>query len=524
MTQTSATKGGLPQVSSDTAPLMEARNLTKSYGSLSVLRDVNVTLQQGEVLALVGENGAGKSTLMKILSGVIPNSSYEGELFVKGNRVSFASVQEAESAGVVLVPQELHVIPHLTIAENMFAGHLPGRFGLYDEETAIRWARDALSLFKLKVDPRSRAAVLSPSERRLIVLAAALHRSARLLILDEPTAALTDTEADALIRQLAVIRHQGVGIIYITHRLDEIAKIADRVQVLRNGVSVASFDSIPPREQMVHAMLGDAMHSLREVAEEAPFEPSGQPILQLKEFSVFVDSARTRPRVHNIDLEIYPGEIVGLYGLVGAGRTELARALVGMWPGPASGQCVIDGREGRPKSVPEARARGLSLLVEDRKSQGVLHGQSVAWNMTVAMLGNLSQFRFLVDKQKEQDRVQDFIGKLGVRPARGDISINALSGGNQQKVLLGRCLIDGLRVLILDEPTLGVDIGARAEIYRLIRKIARDLRVGVLLISSDADEVRTESDRILVMYKSRIQKSFARGATTQQLLSAATGV
>jgi ABC-type sugar transport system ATPase subunit len=228
-------------------------------------------------------------------------------------------------------------------------------------------------------------------------------------------------------------------------------------------------------------------------------------------------------RAQDVSLDVYPGEIVGLYGLVGAGRTELARALFGMWPGPVTGRCVIAGSEGRPLSAPEAVRRGLSLLVEDRKSQGVLHGQSVAHNMTVCMLRELGALGVLVDRGKEESRVASLIGQLGVRPARPEIAIDALSGGNQQKVLLGRCLVAGLKVLVLDEPTLGVDIGARTDIYRLVRSIARELRVGVLLISSDVDEVLTESDRILVMYKSRIQGSFARGATAQELLSAATG-
>ena len=503
--------------------LLQGRGLTKSYGPIRVLHNIDVTVRGGEVLAICGENGAGKSTLMKILSGVIPAGSFEGSIEFKGEPQSFASVREGDAAGIVLVPQELHVVAHLSIAENMFASNLPGRFGLYDARTAVKWANEALGVFGLNVDPQARSSSLTPSERRLIVLAAALHRSARLLILDEPTAALTDVEADALIEQLRRIRDSGVGIVYITHRLDELDRIADRVLVLRNGAVVESYDSVPPRSELVRAMLGDTLQSIQALAEEAPFVHTGEPVLQIEDFSVYADLAQRRPRASNVSLQVYPGEIVGFYGLVGAGRTELARALFGMWPGPVTGRCVIAGREGRPESAPEAVRRGLSLLVEDRKSQGVLHGQSVAHNMTVSMLKELGALGVLVDRGKEERRVAELMGKLGVRPARPDIAINALSGGNQQKVLLGRCLFDGLKVLVLDEPTLGVDVGARTDIYRLVRSIARDLRVGVLMISSDVDEVLTESDRILVMYKSRIQGSFPRGATAQDLLSAATG-
>ena len=505
------------------SPLVTGRQLGKSYGALRVLQGVDFDLVRGEVLAVIGENGAGKSTLMKILSGVIPARSRDGELAMEGRVANFASVQQAEAAGIVMVPQELHVIPHLSIAENMFAGHLPGRFGYYDQAKTAEWAQHALTLFGMTMNPRAPASVLSPSERRLTVLAAALHRSARVLILDEPTAALTDTEAESLLKQLHIIRDQGVGIIYITHRLDEIGKIADRVMVLRNGALVATYDTVPLREQMVQSMLGDAVKSRRALADEASFVSSGDALLKIRDYSVYSDAARKRARASDINLEIYPGEILGLYGLVGAGRTELARALFGMWPGPVTGHCLIEGRQARPRSAQEAMRLGISLLVEDRKSQGILRGQSVAWNITVAMLKNLHLYRVLIDQDKEKAKVDGLIAELGVRPARGDVPINALSGGNQQKVLLGRCLFDGLKVLILDEPTLGVDIGARADIYRLIRGIARERRIAVLLISGDVDEVRTECDRVAVMYKSRIRKMFARGATTEMLLSAATG-
>lgn len=516
-------RNGERPAASEMPVLLEGRRLTKYYGALRVLHDIGLTVRQGEVLAVVGENGAGKSTLMKILSGVLPAGSYEGDLAVNGHAIRLSSVRDGDGAGIVLVPQELHVIPHLSIAENMFASDLPGRFGLYDEETAVRWAKEALAVFGMTVDPKARAAILTPSERRLIVLAAALHRSAKLLILDEPTAALTELESEALLEQLRSIRDSGVAIIYITHRLDEIDKIADRVLVLRNGASAGDFDHVPGREQMVRAMIGDAIHSLRAMAETEPFVASGSPVLEVKDLSVYADAARTRPRAKNISFDVHAGEIVGLYGLVGAGRTEMARALFGMWPGPVTGTCVIDGREGRPLTPQDAVSRGLSLLVEDRKSQGVLPGQSVLRNMTVSMLNSLASFKVLIDHAKESETVEKLIRQLGVRPAQAEISINALSGGNQQKVLLGRCLFKGLKVLVLDEPTLGVDIGARADIYRLIRQIAREMRVGVLMISSDSEEIITESDRILVMYKSRIQKTFVRGATTEELLSAATG-
>jgi ABC-type sugar transport system ATPase subunit len=506
------------------AALLAARSLTKVYGRTTVLDDVDVTLHEGQILAIIGENGAGKSTLVKILGGVIPFGEYSGSVELESKPVQFSSPHASDSAGVVLVPQELHVVPHLTIAENMFAAHLPGRHGLYDQYAAVNEARKALEIFGLDVDPRLPAAALTPSERRLIVLAAALHRSARVLILDEPTAALTEAEASVLLDRLRGFRKTGVGMIYITHRLDELKQVADKVMVLRNGRLVADYDSVPPRSDLVSAMLGDTLQSLEAIAHSAAMKPKGgNPALRVRDLSVYVNDKQRRPRVLDVSIDVYPGEIVGLYGLVGAGRTELGRALSGSWPGPVTGECHIGGIQGLPKNTSQALKRGLSLLVEDRKSQGVFQGQSVTFNMTVSMLDGLSRLRVLVDKPRERRRVGDFVEKLGVRPPRPRIAMDALSGGNQQKVLLGRCLVDDLKVLILDEPTLGVDVGARRDIFQLVRTIARDLEVGVLLISSDVDEVLTEADRILVMYKCRIRGEFTHGASAHDLVSAATG-
>jgi ABC-type sugar transport system ATPase subunit len=504
--------------------LLVGRGLTKTYGNTTVLKSVDLVVDEGEVLAVVGENGAGKSTLMKILSGLIAHGEYEGTVELAGETQRFSSVRSSAEAGIVMVPQELHVIPHLTIAENMFAANLPGRRGFYDQRAAVKAASTALEIFDLEVDPRARAETLTPSERRLIVLAAALYGSARVLILDEPTAALTDTEAHAFLERLQHVRRSGVAIIYITHRLDELDRTADRVMVLRNGSLVAEFNEVPPRSDLVGAMLGAALLSLeRELATEPSTEQRGEPVLTVRDLSVFAPDTTRRARVLDANLDIYPGEIVGLYGLVGAGRTELGRALAGTWPGPVTGECEIGGVSGLPKTSAQALKRGLSLLVEDRKSQGIFYGQSVAANMTVSSLDDLDAYGAFINERAERRRVGDRIKQLGVRPARQDIAIEALSGGNQQKVLLGRCLIDGLKVLVLDEPTLGVDVGARRDIYQLIRTIASDLRVGVLLISSDVDEVLTEADRVMVMYKCRITGEFARGATAHELLSAATG-
>lgn len=506
------------------ADLLTCRGLTKAYGPSTVLNDVDLTLAAGGSLAVLGENGAGKSTLMKIIAGLLPHGTYDGTVELNGVVRQFGSVRAGEEAGVVMVPQELHVVPHLTIAENMFFADLPGRFGLYDQRAAEEQAREALRVFGMKQDPRSKAQVLSPSERRLIVLAAALYRSAKLLILDEPTAALTESESAVLLDHVAAVRESGVGILYITHRLDELDRVAERSLVLRNGTMAAEFESLPPRGTLVSAMLGADLASVQPLAEADPAPPpNGDPVLRIRNLTVTTNDRERRPRVTEASLEVYPGEIVGLYGLVGAGRTELGQAIFGAWPGSVVGDCEIAGFSGVPRNTVQAIRRGLTLLVEDRKSQGVIPGHDVATNLNASMIDQHSRGVFFVDSRKERHRVATLMGKLGVRPARADIQMTSLSGGNQQKVLLGRCLIDGLRVLILDEPTIGVDVGARRDIYELIRTFARDLSVGVLLISSDVDEVRTECDRVLVMYKGRITGQFPGAAGAHELLSAATG-
>ncbi|MGV8872825.1 MAG: sugar ABC transporter ATP-binding protein [Rhodococcus sp. (in: high G+C Gram-positive bacteria)] len=503
--------------------LMTCRGLTKTYGGTTVLDGVDMTLHDGEALAVLGGNGAGKSTLMKIIAGLIPHGSYDGVIELRGQAQQFSSVRAGENAGIVMVPQELHVVPHMSVADNMFFADLPGRYGMYDERAAVEQARDALNIFGLEVDPHEKAGTLSPSERRLIVLASALHRSAKILILDEPTAALTEAESDVLLEHVSAIRGSGVGILYITHRLDELDRVADRSIVLRNGTLAAEFASSPPRGDVVTAMLGSELKSITPRADEVRTLPQGDPVLRLRNFTVLGNDRERRARVSNADLDIQPGEIVGLYGLVGAGRTELGQAIFGAWPGSVEGECEIAGVSGIPRAPSHAIRRGLTLLVEDRKSQGVIPGHDVATNLSATMLDQLSRAGLFVDHREERRRVSSLIDQLGVRPARADIQMTALSGGNQQKVLLGRCLIDGLRVLILDEPTIGVDVGARRDIYELIRMFARELEVGVLLISSDVEEVRTECDRVLVMYKGRLTGEFTGATSAHDLLSAATG-
>jgi ABC-type sugar transport system ATPase subunit len=503
---------------SETTPILEMRRINKSFAAVHAVKDADLSVVPGETVGIVGENGAGKSTLMKIIAGVYPASSFEGELVFEGLPRHFKSVRDAEAAGIVLVPQELHIAPNLSIAENMFMGVLPGRFGLVDELKLRALAAEQLRFFGIKVRPEAEAGVLSPSEQRLVTIASALTKAARLIILDEPTAALTDQEAQHLFDHIRRVRDQGVGCLYISHRLDEIEEIADRVVVMRNGKVAGHFDSVKGRrEEMVHAMIG------RE-PERAPTRTAAKgaaPILSVHDLVVRDPYIPIKLRVNRVSFALKRGEILGLFGLVGAGRTELAQAIFGAWPGGVEGNVAIEGRAHRPTSPREAIELGIGMLTEDRKQTGLIGGQDVNANMSAASLNEVSG-PMLVNETRERERNRSLARALDLRPPRLDLPVEAFSGGNQQKILLARWLAIKPRILILDEPTLGVDVGARFELYRLIRALADEGR-GVLMISSDLSEVLDECDRILVMYKGRITGEFEHGAARHALMSAATG-
>jgi ABC-type sugar transport system ATPase subunit len=491
------------------APMLELSVVSKSFGGVVVVRDVDLTVAAGEVVGLVGENGAGKSTLMKIVSGVHGADSFSGAVLLDGAPARFKTVRDAEAAGIVLVPQELHVAPGLSVAENMFMGRLPGRFGVVDERALRQQTLERLSFFGIRAEPDAPAATLSPSEQRLATIAAALAKAARLLILDEPTAALP--EAEVMFAHLASIRAQGVGCLYISHRLDEIEKVAHRVVVMRNGQVVERLSSARGnRAAIVRAMIGRDPE--RVPRREAPTR--SETTLSVDGFTVYDPAIRSKRKVDRVSLTLHRGEILGLFGLVGAGRTELAQAVFGVWRGETTGDLTINGHQGPPKSPRQAIEWGLGMLTEDRKRTGLIEGQPVLSNISAASLDKVSG-RVFIHRAREYLRNQSLATNLDVRPPKLDAPVEAFSGGNQQKILLARWLATEPRILILDEPTLGVDVGARFEIYRLIRKLAAEGR-SVLFISSDVNEVIDECDRILV-------GEFHQGASRLDVMAAATG-
>jgi ABC-type sugar transport system ATPase subunit/ABC-type xylose transport system permease subunit len=498
--------------------ILELRKVSKAFFGVPAVKDVDLAVQAGEVVGVVGENGAGKSTLMKIVAGIYGADSFEGEVRVDGLPRHFRNVRDAEAAGIVLVPQELFIALGLSIAENMFMGRLPGRHGFVDDQALRAQTIERLRFFGIKVSPEAPAAVLSPSEQRLVTIASALAKSARLIILDEPTAALTDSEAEQLFAHVRKVKSEGVGCLYISHRLDELEQIADRVIVMRNARVVAQFGTAKGHYgEIVRAMIG---RDPDRDPKRAP-NPREEPILTVRDLQVFDQRSLTKKRVENANLTLHKGEILGLFGLVGAGRTELAQAIFGAWRGRIEGSVTIGSLQKRPASPAEAIALGIGMLTENRKQTGLIEGQNVLSNVSAASINQVSG-RVFIDTVKEWRRNTELIGKLDVRPPDLNASVQAFSGGNQQKILLARWLATNPRVLILDEPTFGVDIGARFEIYRIIREMA-DEGHAVLMISSDLNEVTDKCDRILVMYKGRLNGEFEQGADRHAVMAAATG-
>lgn len=498
--------------------LLRVEGAGMSFGGAVALSSVSFSLLLGRVLGIVGENGAGKSTLMKILAGIYPAGTHEGSVYLRGEEVKFRSVQEARQAGVVLIPQELHIAPELSIAENMFAGALPSRRGIVDRDHLAGKARTWLQFFGLDFDPAQPAAILSPSEQRLVLIAGALSREVRLLILDEPTASLSDGEAQSLFKHVTALRDQGIGVLFISHRLDDIAQVCDEVLVMRNGRAVEYFpNGDTPRALIVAAMIGHKDDN----AERAPREVQDVVALAVSGLAVFDPIDMGRRRVDDVSFVVRAGEVVGLFGLVGAGRTEILRALFGIWPGQVSGAIEVEGVDYKPSSPRKAIQRRIAFLTEDRKQTGIFPGHSLMSNIDAADPRGVARWSF-INRGRDESRTNSIMKTLDVRARAISQNIETLSGGNQQKVLLGRWLATNPAVLLLDEPTAGVDVGAREEIYLEVEQLVAK-GCAVLLVSSDLDEVLRMCDRTLVMYKGRISASFGERPTRHNLMAAATG-
>lgn len=466
------------------SPILTLRNIHKSYGPIEVLHGIDLDIHAGEVVALLGENGAGKSTVSNIISGTVLPSS--GEMTWQGAPYAPASPREALDSGVGMIHQELLLLPHLSIAENVFVGRYPKRGGIVDRKTMEERAHAGLQRLGLDISPRRLVQSLSTANQQLIEIAKALTLNARLLILDEPTAALGGDETRKLFEQIERLKADGVGIVYISHRLEEIKEIADRVVVLRDGVKVQEFDSADvPVRTIVEAMVG---RSLERMFPAIPV-PQDRTVLEVKDLKSGFGS------FSGVNFKLGEGEIFGIAGLVGAGRTELVRALVGVDP-IAAGQVLLDGEEITPRKPQDAIRNGIVLVPEDRKLQGLVLGHSIAENIAYANMNQVAAGGWVTagNVRSFADRC---ISKFGVK-GKGEQNADELSGGNQQKVVIAKWLARDPRVVVLDEPTRGIDVGARSSIYDIIVGLAAE-GVSVIVVSSDLEEVLGVSNRIMVM-------------------------
>lgn len=490
--------------------LLRMSKITKKYPGVVALDNVDFELEKGEVHVLIGENGAGKSTLMKILSGAeIKNS---GKIFLEDKEASITNPIDAQKLGIVMIYQELNLVPQLSVGENIFLGREPKKKnGLIDWDKLYDESIKYLSKLSSDINPRKKVETLSVAEQQIVEVAKALSYNARIIIMDEPTAALTTKEVIELFKVIKWLKSQGIGIIYISHRMEEIYEVGDRITILRDGkfVHCCKLNEIT-REEIIHKMVG------RELDKEFPkkFFQKGKEVLRVENIS-------RKGVVDNVSFSLYQGELLGFSGLVGAGRTELARLIFGA-DKKTGGKIYLEGKEVEINSPADAIKNGIALLTEDRNKQGLILDMSVAQNVTLSNLAGIMKGLF-IDRKKEKDVVTEYSNDLNIRtPSIYQITRN-LSGGNRQKVVLARWLFTNSKVVIFDEPTRGIDVGAKYEIYNLINNLL-EKGIAVIMISSELPELLGMCDKIAVMHQGKIKKILDhKEATQEKIMLLATG-
>jgi ribose transport system ATP-binding protein len=492
--------------------LISIRKLSKNFPGVRALSDVQFELMAGEVHALMGENGAGKSTLMKILAGVYAKDS--GEIFYNGQPVAFASPREAQAVGIGIIHQELQLMNHLTVAQNIFIGREPsGRFGLFlDEERLNGQAREILARLNLNVDPRAVVGGLTVAKQQMVEIAKALSFDSRVLIMDEPTSALNEAEIAELFRIIRELKSRGVGVVYISHKMDELKQISDRVTVLRDGEYVAT---VATKDTTVEAVIGMMVgRTLTDVSPPESMESTGEVALEVKNLNC-------GPLVRDVSFTLRKGEILGFAGLMGAGRTEVARAIFGA-DRITSGEIVVNGAKAAIKTPSHAVARGIGYLSEDRKRFGLATGMDVESNIVMSNLRKFLSFNFFLRKLQIRKTATRFVGLLNIRTPSTTQEVKLLSGGNQQKIVVAKWLERDCDVLFFDEPTRGIDVGAKSEIYKLLRSLAKQGKA-IVMISSELPEILRMSDRVVVMCEGRVTgELLAKDATQERIMQLAT--
>ena len=501
-------------------PVLEMRSIVKTFPGVKALSDVTLTVRQGEVHAICGENGAGKSTLMKVLSGVHPHGSYEGDILFEGDPCEFRDIRASEQRGIVIIHQELALSPYLSLAENIFLGNEHARGGFIDWRETLRHATELLRRVGLSDHPDTRVADIGVGKQQLVEIAKALSKKVKLLILDEPTAALNDEDSDKLLDLILELKNQGITSIIISHKLNEIRKVADSVTIIRDGRSIETLDvkaAETTEDRIISGMVGrDLDHRF---PERSTFEGEvgDAPALEIKGWTVGHPIDQQRKVVDDVSLHVRRGEIVGIAGLMGAGRTELAMNVFGRTYGRYGGGTVLkDGKEIRTKTVAEAVEHGIAYVTEDRKHYGLNLIDTINRNISLTALNKVAK-RGIVDEHEEQQVSEGYRKSMNIKAPTVFEPVGKLSGGNQQKVVLSKWIFAGPEVLILDEPTRGIDVGAKYEIYTVIDQLAAQGKA-VVFISSELPELLGMCDRIYTMAAGRLTGEFSRAEATQEVL------
>lgn len=497
--------------------LLDMKDISKTFGSVQALKGVSLDLYAGEVLALMGENGAGKSTLMNILSGAIQPT--EGEIYLKGEKVHVSDPITAKKLGIAKIHQELQIVPELSVAENIFLGRWKSKAGpAVDFKGMIQESRKYLEMLDVKVDPAKKLKDLRIGEQQLVEIAKAISLNSEIIIMDEPTSAISEKEAEKLFAIIWRLRSEGKGIIYITHRMEEIFKIADRLTVMRDGQYIGTVRAAETsKDEIIKMMVG------RDMSEQYPKDPTekGEVALEVKGLSYTPPEGSFRRSLKNISLYVRHGEVLGIAGLAGAGRSEFFECLAGVHHGETEGHIYIEGKEVSIKTPADAIKEGISFATEDRKGTGLVLSRSIGENMSLPLLKKFSPM-FFMKTSEEKNIWKKQMDTLRVKAPSAKTLASSLSGGNQQKVVLAKWLMTEPKILLLDEPTRGIDVGAKAEIYQLINNLAKH-GMAIIVVSSELPEVIGISDRIVTFCEGELTGEFLQqDATQEKLLESAT--
>ena len=502
--------------------ILDIRNVTKRFPGVTALNDVSMQIRRGEIHGLCGENGAGKSTLMKILSGVYPYGTYDGTILYDGQELKLdnRSIRQAIEEGIAIVYQELTLVPNMTVGENIFLGKEPVERGSVNWNKLYADTREILSKYQLDVKPQALVRHLGVGKMQMVEIAKALSENAKILILDEPTSALSEAEIDKLMEILETLRSLGVTCIYITHKLEEFFRITDNVTVLRDGKTVTTQPTKDlTREKLVSYMVG------REMTERFPKgnRKPGEVILQVEDLHAQDPNDAKHAVLNGVSFDLRRGEILGIAGLMGSGRTELVTTIFGEYGKVTQGKMTLEGRELSVGSARDAMQQGLSLVPEDRKGQGLVLMQSILKNISLANLDQFASF-LRIDADAELRASMDQAKNLAIKAPNLQVACETLSGGNQQKVVIAKWLLSNPKILIMDDPTRGVDVGAKYEIYKLMNELAEQ-GVAIVMISSELEEVLGMSDRVMVMHEGHSNGTLnIADATQERIMHLATGI